>query len=142
MSGFKCRVPLPVRFVENEVRYSGTGASYASASLFGGNRLRDNSIGIVTTVDSSTDGLGFFGELPPNLIYRNAIGVQLVQARMQNQLVSNNSSGVIGSGSLEPIDLAHANRIVRNQTGFRSMARYNSTVLIEMRVVYSLGLDS
>ncbi len=105
----------------NDIRGATIGVHYAAAAPLVGNRIYQNTTGVVSSVAGSSDGLGFALVGEPNEIYDNGTGVNLV-GRMQNQVVRNNTVGVTGSGILGGTDLDLANLIEFNAAGVQSFA--------------------
>ena len=101
----------------NEVARANTGVYYGVPALLDNNRIHDGTVGIVTIVNSTSGGLGYFGSTLSNQIDRNATGVELRAAVIQNQRIFANTSGIIGTGSVSPLNYDHANLIARNAVG-------------------------
>ena len=106
----------------NDIDNAAVGISYQAAAPLGDNRIHDNVTGIESTVLDSSNGFGFVGTALPNQIFDNQTGVNLADANMQNQDLSDNAVGVSGSGFLggsnpdDPNVLA-ANTVTVNFTG-------------------------
>ena len=101
----------------NDIHNAVTGVNYAVASPLIGNRIFGNTTGVVVTVNSTIDGLGFHPGSGRNDIYGNtAAGVNLT-GRMQNQHVHDNPTGVVGSGILGGEVFELANLIASNAVG-------------------------
>ena len=100
-------------------------ALFASAPL-NGNRIFNNTIGVVDFVNSATAGLGFLPGATPNVIIGNGTGVQL-NGLMQGQIITSNIVGVTGTGVLGGTSLDSANQILNNTTGvsFAGEVRFN-----------------
>ncbi len=86
-------------FVQQNVFRDGiVGVRYDFAAGLSDNDIYGNQVGIISTVDSSTEGLGFQVGVLPNRIHDNLTGVQLT-GRMQYQSITRNTTGVLGSVS-------------------------------------------
>ena len=103
--------------IDNEISGMGTGINYAAPALVGSNRVHDNLVGITSSVNSTSTGLGYYGVTQPNFIYNNATGVLLQNGTVQNQIIWGNAKGIVGTGSLIANDIDHANTITRNSLG-------------------------
>ncbi|MEQ1825678.1 MAG: right-handed parallel beta-helix repeat-containing protein [Pirellula sp.] len=101
---------------QNTFRNAVVGVRYEFAALFSDNDITGNQTGMLVTVNSTVDGLGFQPGTLPNRIRGNVIGVDLT-GRMQNQRITGNTVGVIGSGQLVSNNLEMANVIESNTTG-------------------------
>ena len=102
---------------QNDIHGSQTGVAYHAAAEFGRNRIYENQRGVMTTVGGIVSSLGFIGAAGPNEIYQNDVGVDLVDAQVQNQHIHNNTTGVIGTGVLGGNELETSNQIRRNGIG-------------------------
>ena len=92
------------------------GVRYDFPILLNNNDIDSNVTGVVVTVDSTTNGLGYVAGSQPNRIFNNTTGVDLT-GRMQIQRITNNGVGVSGSGQLVGATLDVANIIEKNTTG-------------------------
>ena len=110
---------------DNEVRDATVGVRYTAAAPLGGNRVHDNTTGIVSTVAGTTDALGFVAGSTPNEISANKTGVELQGAGMQNQHLTGNTVGVTGSGIVGGADVSTANVI---EGGVAGVANFTGTV--------------
>ncbi len=115
--GLRLSRPFAGSINHNSISRAGIGVAYDTAALLSDNRIHDNAIGVVSTVDGFANGLGYFGATQPNHIYLNSVGVDLRQATLQNQHVFANGVGVAGIGRLIPADFEHANVIEQNGVG-------------------------
>jgi len=111
---------------DNDFSGSSVGVAYSAAAPLNGNRIHDNTTGVISTVAGTTNGLGFVNVGLPNENFRNVTGVQLT-GQMQNQHIFNNTTGVSGSGILGGTDPALVNFIDANTTGvsFDGLVQYN-----------------
>ena len=100
----------------NQFHQSQIGIQYDAAAEIGNNEVFSNQVGVVSTVDSLTDGLGFVGTLLGNTILANEVGLQS-SGRVVRQTIRGNDIGVSGSGILGGESLDDANIIVENTTG-------------------------
>ncbi len=100
----------------NDVRNNQIGVRYGAAAELIANRIHDNTTGVLSTV-SGASALGFVGAATPNEISGNGTGIELVNARVRNQHIRDNTTGVRGSGVLGGDELESANRIEDNGTG-------------------------
>ena len=110
---------------DNDIRNAQVGVRYDALAPLNGNRIRANEIGVRTSVGVAADALGFLAGSVPNEIAGNFVGIELANAQVQNQRVSQNLRGVIGSGTLGGADLAHANVIEGNGIG---VDRFEGTI--------------
>ena len=90
--------------------------NYVAAAALIGNRIEDNTTGVVATVNNTSGGFGYASGSGVNVISGNLTGVQLF-GQMQNQQISGNTVGVSGSGVLGGASLTLANDISGNGTG-------------------------
>ncbi len=105
----------------NDIHGAVVGVNYAVAADLSGNRIRNNSTGITSSISGTTQALGFVSaSSKPNEIYANGTGVSLANGRMQNQHVYANNTGVTGSGIIGGESLDLANVIEGNTTGVGS----------------------
>ena len=102
---------------DNDFYGAAVGVSYQAGGSLGANRIHDNVIGVLSTVDNPSTGLGFIAGQEPDQIYQNTTGVELVNATLQDQHVYLNQTGVGGSGNLVATDLDQANVIEENIVG-------------------------
>ncbi len=72
---------------DNDFYGAAVGVSYQAGGSLRANRIHDNVIGVLSTVDDPSTGLGFIAGQEPNQIYQNTTGVELVNATMQDQHV-------------------------------------------------------
>jgi hypothetical protein len=100
----------------NMFRDAAVGVRYDLAAELGDNDVFNNITGIVASVDSIVDGLGFVAGTTPNRIHGNTVGVSLT-GRMRDQHIFANTTGVTGSGILGGESLDWANLIEGNVTG-------------------------
>ncbi|WP_457423984.1 right-handed parallel beta-helix repeat-containing protein [Roseateles sp. P5_E7] len=107
---------------DNDFRNADVGVRYNAAAPLGGNRIHDNTTGIISTVAGTTNALGFVAGSTPNEIDGNKTGVELQAARMQNQHLTGNTLGVTGSGILGGADLSTANVIEGGVAGVASFS--------------------
>jgi len=115
-AGLALAAAFASEIADNDIHGAAVGVSYAAAATLSGNRIYDNTTGVVSTVAGEVDGFGFVGVAEANDIYDNDTGVDLTGS-MQNQHVHDNTAGVIGSGALGGTDMALANVIAANATG-------------------------
>ncbi|MEL6105485.1 MAG: right-handed parallel beta-helix repeat-containing protein, partial [Planctomycetota bacterium] len=111
----------------NQITGASVGVQYDAAAELIGNRIHANVVGVVATVDSLTEGLGFVGSQVANEITNNATGLQLT-GRARGQLITDNVIGVVGSGILGGEDSQFANVIENNTTGvsgFTGLIQFN-----------------
>ncbi len=107
----------------NDIHGGQLGVRYYAAAALDANRIYGNATGVLTVVQSAATGFGYAMlpgnvETRPNEIFSNTVGVRLDFGGIaQNQFVHDNATGVTGSGSLNPVDFDHANRIERNGLG-------------------------
>jgi parallel beta-helix repeat protein len=107
----------------NDIHGSTLGVRYNAAAALDGNRIYNNTTGVLARVSSTTTGFGFVllpggGDARSNEIFANTVGVRLeLGGVMQSQRIHDNSTGVTGTGSLVPADFDHANRIDNNGLG-------------------------
>jgi len=129
---------------------SGTGVVYAAGAALNANYIFGEAVGVVASVNDSTNGLGFVGSSIPNEIFDNTTGVQLT-GLMQNQHIHANATGVIGgsgAGTLGGTSLDAANVIEDNQVGinFNGVIQYNridrnqTTITIQPRQLIAHNL--
>ncbi|MEO1525824.1 MAG: right-handed parallel beta-helix repeat-containing protein [Planctomycetota bacterium] len=104
------------QIVSNEISGANVGVQYDAASEFIGNRIDGNTTGVVATVDSLTEGLGYVGAEVANDISNNTTGLQLT-GRARGQNITSNTIGVSGSGILGGENSVFPNVIDDNVTG-------------------------
>ena len=102
---------------DNDFTGAAVGVYYQTGEPLSANRIHNNEIGVLSNVADPSMALGFVAGVQPNQIYLNTMGVELVNATMQAQHVYDNQTGVGGSGTLVPTDLADANVIEENVVG-------------------------
>jgi Ca2+-binding RTX toxin-like protein len=127
---------------DNDFRDAAVGVRYDAVAPLNGNRIHDNLIGIRSTVGLATDALGFLVDSQPNEVTGNQVGIELVDALAQNQRVTVNNRGVIGSGTLGGTDLAQGNVIERNTIGvdrFDGTIRFNRIASNQAGIVAGAG---
>ncbi len=90
--------------------------NYLAAAALAGNRIENNTTGVVATVDNASGGFGFVTGSGVNFISNNTTGVQLA-GQIQNQNISGNQVGVTGTGVIGGADLSLANDINGNVVG-------------------------
>ena len=115
----------------NTISKAATGVVYNAAAPLSGNIITGNDIGIVSSVGDTASALGFVAGSGRNVVSGNRIGVSLANGLMQGQTVSNNETGVIGSGVLGGSDLTSANLITGNAigvAGFDGAVRFNRII--------------
>ncbi|MBI84895.1 MAG: hypothetical protein CMJ81_17005, partial [Planctomycetaceae bacterium] len=83
------------------------------------NDIFNNTTGVIASIDSNVDGLGYVSGTELNRIFNNATGVELT-GLMRRQHVFGNTVGVTGAGVLGDVDLDGANRIEGNDFGVRA----------------------
>ncbi|MFN7333087.1 MAG: right-handed parallel beta-helix repeat-containing protein, partial [bacterium] len=115
-TAFDLDAPMAGIVRNNTFFHSSVGVRYEFPAVFSDNDIRSNEIGVIATVNSTSEGFGFQTSSLPNRIDSNAIGVQLT-GRMQNQRITRNGTGVMGTGTLVSLDAQRANIIEENQTG-------------------------
>ncbi len=98
------------------------GVRYEFSAAMSDNDITNNSIGVIAVVDSTLDGFGTQAGLLPNRIDGNITGVQL-SGQMFNQIIRNNTTGVVGTGALVSPSLELANVIEANTTGVQVAGR-------------------
>jgi hypothetical protein len=132
---------------DNDIHGAATGVQYDAPAVLISNQIRDNNVGVRTTVAGS-QGFGFLGASPldgpgetrlQNDIYHNATGVVLVNASLQAQQIRANSTGVSGSGILGADDFVHANLIEGNVTG---VSKFNGTIQYNRIAGNTTGIDA
>ncbi len=124
--------------IENNALHGGSlGVRYAAPAALGGNTIFGNATGVQVTVDSLAGGFGFVGDVGPNEISGNTVGVEL-NGWMQNQHITGNNIGVTGSGVLGGLDIEHANRIEANAVG----VRFDGTIQYTEIVGNTIGIDA
>ncbi|MFN8742342.1 MAG: right-handed parallel beta-helix repeat-containing protein, partial [Pirellula sp.] len=131
--GLAISAPFTGAISQNRISGSTTGVLYSASAPLNDNDIFGNFVGIVATVDSNVDGLGFAGQV--NRIYENEIGVSL-NGRMQGQEIFGNSIGVSGSGILGGDDWSSPNEIRGNQVGvdFQGEIRFNRILANEVGI--------
>jgi Ca2+-binding RTX toxin-like protein len=102
--------------MDNLIEYSAIGINYLAAAALTGNRIENNTTGVVATVNNAYGGFGFAPGSGVNVISGNATGVKL-SGEMQDQQISGNYIGVSGSGVIGGSDLSLANDINGNTFG-------------------------
>ncbi len=102
--------------INNVIQYSPIGVNYLAAAALAGNRIVNNVTGVVATVADPTTAFGFVAGSGVNTISNNQTGVNLT-GLMQDQIVSNNTIGVTGSGTIGGTSLLLMNDINHNATG-------------------------
>ena len=101
---------------DNAIVSSAIGVNYFAAAALAGNRIEDNTTGVVASVDNSSGGFGFVTGSGVNFISNNTTGVQLA-GQIQDQNISGNQVGVTGNGVLGGGSLTLANNINGNVVG-------------------------
>ena len=109
--------PFTGSIADNDFYGAAVGVSYQAGGSLGANRIHDNVIGVLSTVDNPSMASASSPAVQPNQIYQNTTGVELVNATMQDQHVYLNQTGVGGSGNLVATDLDQANVIEENIVG-------------------------
>ena len=105
--------------LDNVITGAAIGVNYLAAAALIGNRIEDNTTGVVATVNNADGGFGFVAGSGVNFITNNSTGVQL-SGQMQDQNISGNTVGVTGSGVIGGSDLSLANDINGNVTGVKN----------------------
>jgi len=124
---------------DNDIRGSALGVRYAAAANLSANRIHDNVTGVRSTVSGTGDALGFVGTGAPNRIFDNQLGLELVNAAAQNQVIENNLRGVAGSGRLGGVDIALANQIEDNDVG---VDRFAGTIAFNRIAGNAIGIQA
>ncbi|MRR35340.1 right-handed parallel beta-helix repeat-containing protein, partial [bacterium] len=126
-AGLDLQAAFTGRIEGNDIHGAETGVVYAVGTELSANRIRNNIIGITSSISSASAALGFVSAstVKPNEIYANGTGVVLTGARMQNQHVCANTTGVTGSGIIGGDSLELANVIEANTTG---VANFTGTI--------------
>ncbi len=118
------------------------GLDYGAAAAVGGNQIFGNTTGVLATVIGTAAAFGFVGPADPNSIYGNTTGVDLL-GQMQGQDIFENSTGVIGDGTLGGSDFSNPNVIEDNGLGvdFAGTIQFNQITrnTIGVEVVPSTG---
>ncbi|MCW5626108.1 MAG: right-handed parallel beta-helix repeat-containing protein, partial [Burkholderiales bacterium] len=125
-TGLDLRAAFTGSIADNEIIGS-TGVRYDAAAALIGNTIRGTAVGVRSTIDGA-DALGFVAGSGVNRVTGAAVGVELVNARMQYQHVFANAVGVRGSGTLGGVSLDQANLIEDNDIGvqqFLGTIQYN-----------------
>ena len=108
----------------NDIANANIGVQYDAAAELIGNRIHDNTTGVVATVNSLTEGLGYVGSKISNEIANNTTGLELT-GRARGQRIVGNTIGVVGSGVLGGEDDTFPNVIELNTTG---VANFSGTI--------------
>ena len=110
----------------NLIHNSTIGVTMSASAPLNANSIFANKTGVVDSVASSSNGLGFLGGALPNQIINNGIGVNLT-GLMQGQEIGASIIGVTGSGVLGGSSLSAANFIWNNSVGvdFVGTVQYN-----------------
>jgi parallel beta-helix repeat protein len=101
---------------DNDIHDATIGINYLVPTALIGNRVFNNTTGVVMPINDTTGGLGYFTGSGSNDIHDNTVGVNLT-GRMQKQHIYSNQTGVMGSGILGPDTLDNANLIESNAVG-------------------------
>ncbi len=115
---------------DNRIHDTPIGVAYSARAELIANQIFDNATGVVATVDSLTDGLGYVGSPIANEIFGNTLGL-MSTGRVRGQHIRGNTTGVSGSGVLGDEDLQIPNLIEANVVGvasFDGVIQYNRFV--------------
>ncbi|MCA9135478.1 MAG: right-handed parallel beta-helix repeat-containing protein, partial [Planctomycetales bacterium] len=137
--GLEIDAPWSGIITSNDIVDSAIGVRYDASAQLIANRIHDNTTGVVATVNSLTDGLGYVGDQVGNVISDNAIGLDLT-GRARGQLIRNNAVGVTGSGILGGENDVFPNVIEGNVTGvenFSGTVQYNRLIKNQIGIAAS-----
>ena len=79
-----------------------SGVEYNAPAALTGNIITGNVTGVVASVISNADGLGYAAGSGRNTITGNTTGVRLLAGQLVNQLIQSNTTGVSGSIVFQP----------------------------------------